>query len=358
MTIEQPELALRLGAFAVGLEPTKYLLPAVAFSRDASAVGERGRPASVALSVRRRAAIERDASQPETFELSRLWPDLAAGNWQFRDDFCTADRAYAVLERVLPEAARPVPPRRLQVLSRFLLGENQKCLGIELKLVPSTIAGRIQGAFRAMGLDRSGWRAPVLLIMAAHAARRESAVLGRQTQVRHAEPHAGALYVVSVPRPDRTFPALLSNAEAAVVRELVAGRSYPEISRARATSVRTVANQLASAFRKLEVSGRGELIQCLVGHALAASVALEAAAQDSAMMPQGSAALPAEPCPPARLPNGFSQPEPPPCVAAVARSPLALATPVGVFSSGLAAASTKLRARSSASLSAPPVCAE
>jgi DNA-binding NarL/FixJ family response regulator len=356
MTIEQSELTRTRGVFAVGLEPTKYLLPGVP-ARGSSATGERERPTSTALSARRRAAIERDATQPETFALARLWQDLAAGNFQFRDDFCTTERAYGVFERVLPGSARPVPARMFQVLSRFLLGENQKSLGIELKLVASTIASRIQGAFRAMGLHCSGWRAPVLLIMAAHAARRPSAICGRLAQLSNAERHAGALYVVSVPRPDRTFPVLLSNAEAAVVRELVAGCSYPEISQARATSARTVANQLASAFRKLQVSGRGELIQYLVEHALAGSDLPDTTAKDFAVLAQGGAVPLAEACPVERLPNGFSQPEPAPCVAAVARSALALTAPAGAFSSAVAVASGKVRARL-ASLSGPAVCAE
>src|SRR5262245_50259691 len=54
---------------------------------------------------------------------------------------------------------------------------------------------------------------------------------------------------------DRRLPA----AEADVVRAAVAGSTNADIARRRGTSVRTVANQLASAFRRLGVSGRAEL---------------------------------------------------------------------------------------------------
>ena len=77
-----------------------------------------------------------------------------------------------------------------------------------------------------------------------------------------------ARWVVSIPRPDLSFPARLSSAELAVVRQLVQGQSHAQISRVRGTSTRTVANQLSTAFRKLGVSGRGELVDQLILHSM------------------------------------------------------------------------------------------
>lgn len=51
----------------------------------------------------------------------------------------------------------------------------------------------------------------------------------------------------------------LSASERIVVGLALDGKSNVEIGKARATSARTVANQLASAFRKLGVSSRREL---------------------------------------------------------------------------------------------------
>jgi hypothetical protein len=48
------------------------------------------------------------------------------------------------------------------------------------------------------------------------------------------------------------------------VRGLLEGRNYLEIAKKRGTSTRTVANQLAAAFRRLGVSGRASLLNHIV----------------------------------------------------------------------------------------------
>jgi DNA-binding CsgD family transcriptional regulator len=52
----------------------------------------------------------------------------------------------------------------------------------------------------------------------------------------------------------------LSSAESDVVRHILAGRSNSEIAALRRCSARTVANQIASLFRKLGVRSRLELV--------------------------------------------------------------------------------------------------
>jgi DNA-binding NarL/FixJ family response regulator len=51
----------------------------------------------------------------------------------------------------------------------------------------------------------------------------------------------------------------LTAAERGVVRAVLTGCTNTEIARTRGTSARTVANQIASAFRKLGVASRGQL---------------------------------------------------------------------------------------------------
>jgi DNA-binding CsgD family transcriptional regulator len=53
--------------------------------------------------------------------------------------------------------------------------------------------------------------------------------------------------------------APLSPAEVAVAQLLLAGKSNASIACARGTSVRTVANQVANIFKKLDVTSRSEL---------------------------------------------------------------------------------------------------
>ena len=64
--------------------------------------------------------------------------------------------------------------------------------------------------------------------------------------------------VLSVPVPSGARVEL-SEAERAVKAMLLRGDSNADIARARGTSVRTVANQVASIFRKLGVRSRAEL---------------------------------------------------------------------------------------------------
>ena len=58
-------------------------------------------------------------------------------------------------------------------------------------------------------------------------------------------------------------PAQFSESERCILRQLRAGRSSAEIAQARGTSARTVANQLASMYRKVNVSSRQELLAAL-----------------------------------------------------------------------------------------------
>jgi DNA-binding CsgD family transcriptional regulator len=73
----------------------------------------------------------------------------------------------------------------------------------------------------------------------------------------------GSEYVVfAFPVPELQPPPGLTAAEQEVVRGVLRDQSNIEIAAARGTSVRTVANQLQSIFRKLGISGRAELVRC------------------------------------------------------------------------------------------------
>lgn len=81
------------------------------------------------------------------------------------------------------------------------------------------------------------------------------------------------LMLLTLPEPARQGRAPLGPAElplspgeSAVVRLAVLGLSNPEIAKSRGCSPRTVANHLASAYRKLGVSGRRALRAYWLGH--------------------------------------------------------------------------------------------
>ena len=212
-------------------------------------------------------AVHRDVTHAETFDLSLLWNQLCSGAWRVLDAFSTDERCYAVLEQPAGNRRQRVEGLRLQILESVLLGQSPKVVAIDLQVSPSTVAAALRRCLRTMGLRYRMSNLPVLLVMAARAARsnRHTAVTGR---IAHLDHEADARWVVSIPRPDLSFPARLSSAELAVVRQLVQGQSHAQISRVRGTSTRTVANQLSTAFRKLGVSGRGELVDQLILHTL------------------------------------------------------------------------------------------
>jgi DNA-binding CsgD family transcriptional regulator len=212
-------------------------------------------------------AAERDAAVSQSFDLARLWLELCRGTWRFRDTFPTENRYIALIEEPSVRFPQPLKACKLTVLKRVLLGEAPKAVAFEQRMGLSSVAAAIQDCLLAMGIPGRLSQASVLLTMAACAAHRpqSSPRFGRLSRV---EIDGQALWVVSVVRPDLEFPVALSDAEAAVLRELIAGRSHAQISNLRATSRRTVANQLATVFRKLGVSGRGAVVHRLIQHSL------------------------------------------------------------------------------------------
>jgi len=223
-----------------------------------------GRPPGALRSL----AAERDLALSQIFDLSRLWLELCRGTWRFRDTFPTDERYIALIEEPAVRFPQPLKACKLGVLKRVLLGESPKAVAIDLRMGLSSVAAAIQDCLLSMGIPGRLSQASVLLTMAVCAAHRpqSSPTLGRLSRV---ECDGRAYWVVSVVRPDLSFPVALSHAEAAVVRELVAGRSHAQISTLRATSPRTVANQLATVFRKMGVSGRGAVVHRLIQHSLA-----------------------------------------------------------------------------------------
>jgi len=73
------------------------------------------------------------------------------------------------------------------------------------------------------------------------------------------EPQGADEFVLSFPVREETFGDVLTDTEAAIARDILLGLSNAAIASKRGTAVRTIANQVASIFRKLEVRSRLEL---------------------------------------------------------------------------------------------------
>jgi len=210
----------------------------------------------------RELAVRCDAASERSFDLGSFWQQIRLGTWLFVDTFTTEARHFAVLHGPI-EPPRPVAARKFEILERILLGASPKVVAADCQRALSSITAATQECLRALGLSDRASLVPVLLVMAARAAHHPEGPR-RSGRVSRLDIGSESAQVISVSRPDLQLPAKLSEAETAVLRSLVEGHSYAQISRARATSPRTVANQLAMAFRKLGVSGRRDTIQHLL----------------------------------------------------------------------------------------------
>jgi DNA-binding NarL/FixJ family response regulator len=193
-------------------------------------------------------------------QLAALWHELVAGTQRIHAVFHAGERFFVALEQQHGGSSRPGSDR-FAVLERVLLGESQKSIALELDVAVSTVSLACHACLSAMGARCAGARAPMILVMAVHAARGYGCASRRL--LRHPAPDP-ARTLLSVARPDRQLDARLSGAERQIARLLVEGCSYSEIARLRQTSQRTVANQVSAIFGKLRVSGRAEFLALLV----------------------------------------------------------------------------------------------
>ncbi|MEJ7729984.1 MAG: LuxR C-terminal-related transcriptional regulator [Polyangiaceae bacterium] len=133
-----------------------------------------------------------------------------------------------------PHRSKPLSERQQQVIDMAARGIPQKVIAYELGIAASTV-----GTHLRLALDRLHIERPQIALT----------VAASSGSVRPAPTDDGALPV----------PATLSPAEADVVRAIIRGATNEQIAIERSRSIRTIANQVASAFRKLGIGSRGEL---------------------------------------------------------------------------------------------------
>jgi DNA-binding CsgD family transcriptional regulator len=146
-------------------------------------------------------------------------------------------------------------------MEHALLCGVRKIVASEVKLSCSSIAVIMQTCFQYMGVSCLPSRIPGLLVAACYARRQQGAKF--RPYPRLVRDGRFLEQTITVPRPDAALAPWLAPAEHAVINLLIEGQSYAEIAENRQTSIRTVANQVASGFRRLGVSGRAELL-CLL----------------------------------------------------------------------------------------------
>jgi DNA-binding NarL/FixJ family response regulator len=201
------------------------------------------------------------SSRPRSarIDLAQLWRDLACGALTIQTISHTEKLCSLTLERRSPQPSSTLSERRFAILQRVLLGESPKEIAFSVGLAVSTIALACRECLEGIGTQAGSLRSPIVLVMAAHAA----AGFEYPPSTASHEAIGATSFTVSVVRPDLELRSRLSGAEYQVVRLLVEGYAYAAMAERRAGSVRTVANQIASAFRKLKVSGRSSLMAAL-----------------------------------------------------------------------------------------------
>jgi DNA-binding NarL/FixJ family response regulator len=239
-------------SIAAAHEPSRVVSPAIALLPLSFP------PRRLAL---RAAAVAADAAAVSELDAAELWRDLVGGGHHIVEELFTGESCYLVLARARAGDAGGVAAKRLHILELVLAGTPQNSVAIDLQLAASTVATHCRQGLQALGaLDRPS-RAHPLLMLSAIAATEPSIARVRASEIVVDEQR---LRVVAMRRPDLRLTELLPKGELAVLRRLVEGHSYAEIGAERRTSVRTIANQITAVFRRLNVSGRNELVRSLL----------------------------------------------------------------------------------------------
>lgn len=192
-----------------------------------------------------------------------FWPALVSGRARIVDSGATDAHHYFQFVTVdaAPDA-KAFSARRVSILERVLLGEAPKVVAMESGCTTSTVAMTVGNCLSAMGLDRRSSRVPALLVLMLHAL--HGKVQRLSLHLERGSGQGEGRHLVSSGRLEHCLSRRLSASEFAVVSLLVEGKTHVEIARQRGSSVRTVANQIASTYRKLGISGRIDLLCYLV----------------------------------------------------------------------------------------------
>lgn len=203
--------------------------------------------------------VTADATGESIAALATLWRSLTEGEVAIIGNFFSATRCGLLLQRVESQTASLVGRRR-RILEEVLRGSSQNAIAIDLGLAPSTIAFNARLGLETLGVSGRPSRAHPLLMLAATVAWRGA---DNTVSMGTMEFAGMRVEVVGMDRPERSLACLVPDAELEVIACLIEGCSYAEIAARRGTAERTIANQIAAAFRRLNVSGRSELIQRL-----------------------------------------------------------------------------------------------
>lgn len=187
-----------------------------------------------------------------------LWTAICAGTLRFTELRCEARETRVTLQRRSRAAASGLTQRRQRILELVLCGTSECAVSIDLQLAASTVSQELKHALMTLGLDSRLSALPLPVAQLYHASASHRSL---QTLAEPGLETTGSVVVV-LPRPERQL-GCLAPAELRVCEMMLDGQTYAQIAARRGRSTRTIANQLASVFLKLRVSGRLELLSLL-----------------------------------------------------------------------------------------------
>jgi DNA-binding NarL/FixJ family response regulator len=194
-------------------------------------------------------SLERTAIVRATSAASLCDPgEVLSGRWRWVDRFERGAIQFFVA-REEHRGRRGLSGRERAVLAGAAEGLSNKEIAFAIGVAPSTVSSHLVRGLRRLGIDDFATLAEL------HGSGRD---------VRSVRVASRVFLVVRRPLERRLgFAGLLTDAENGVAELATAGLSNLEIARLRNTSVRTVANQMASIFRKLRIGSRRALsIRC------------------------------------------------------------------------------------------------
>ena len=242
------------------LPPTRHLTP-VPVGQSARSAAPANAPVGQAAEGGQSARSAAPAN-----EAAAIWSALLDGKARVVEERRMADLWQCVVERAAGVALDPL--ERL-VIQQIVLGVSYKCIAYELGASSSTLHDRLTVALRRLGLNTRIAAVRIGAALTADDAGRPRALVFPGEAGQPAQRAATAnltgdrrLAVVAM-RPEPSRIALLSPCERQIVFLALDGLSNAAIASRRQTSTRTIANQLASVYQRVGVSGRLELARHL-----------------------------------------------------------------------------------------------
>jgi DNA-binding NarL/FixJ family response regulator len=197
----------------------------------------------------------------EDQERTAIWQDLVEGRLRIVATQSLGAQREFIARASLGERLTPREQRVARLVAR---GLANKQIAFDLHISTSGVGRAIDGALRKLGLES---RVDLAVLGAAFDPYARGLDTARPAATCAEQIHGGKRYVhLTASLDEHPSWQVLSSAERDVVGLALAGHANAEIARARGTSSRTIANQLAKVFRKLGISGRTALAsQLLIG---------------------------------------------------------------------------------------------